>query len=85
MLLALELLLVGQLAAGLDDAVLGGDVGRIRAGRHGRRRSACGRRAGGRAREAARRLRDLQAGHEAFEITLLLGLEITGHGVLELR
>jgi hypothetical protein len=80
---ALELLLVGKLAAGLDDAILGGDVRRIRAGHCRRRRCACGCRAGG-ARKAARRLRDLQAGHEALEITLLLRLEITGHGVLDL-
>ena len=78
MQLALELLLVGELAAALDDAILGGDVRSVGAGDdRRRRRGGCGR-----PWKPARRLGDLQAGHEAFEIPLLFGFEITGHGVL---
>ena len=76
MLLALDLLLVGELAAGGDDAVL-------RLQRRGvgtdRLRRSCGR--GGAESSpgdghALRSLGDLDAGDEAFEIALLLGLEV---------
>ncbi len=74
--LALEFLLVGELAARFRPLVLSPPMGGIRTGRLGRRRR------GSRtisARDVACGLRDLQAGHKAFEIALLLGLEITGH------
>ena len=58
MQVALELLLVGELAAALDDAVLGGDVRRVGPGDDRRRRR--GRRC--RFRKPARRLGDLQSG-----------------------
>src|SRR4029077_15646457 len=71
MQLALEFLRVRQLAAGLYGAVLGAlrrGVGAARVCRH-RIRWRCRSAVAGR---RPRRLRDLQAGHEAFEITLLL-------------
>ncbi len=76
-LVALELFLVRELAAGLQHAVLGGTMGRVGADRLGR--SAAGRDArqsGG----AARRAGDLHAGDEAFEIAFLLGVKIAGAG-----
>ena len=69
MLLALEFLLVGELAAGRNDAVLRPDVHRIRTRRLGFRRRAAPRCPGGG-----------QAGHEAFEVALLVGAEVAGHG-----
>ncbi len=72
MLLALEFLLVGKLAAGLDGAVLRFEVDRVGADRLG-----CG--GGGLA--VSRRARDLEAGGEALQVALLLGREIAGHGV----
>src|SRR4029077_10441481 len=81
MQLALEFFRVRQLAAGLDDAVLRPlrrGVGAHRFCRHcvrWRCRSAV-------AGRSSRCLRDLQAGHEAFEITLLLRLEISRHSAL---
>src|SRR5262249_15070667 len=82
MQLALELLLVGELAAGREHAVLRAPMRGIGADRlHG-----AGRRRGGAAtgtRDVARDLRDLgdlQPARQPFEIALLLGLEITGHG-----
>ena len=76
MLLALELLRIGELAAGSEHAILRLERRRIRTGRLRQR--------GGRAGEAPApptlfgRLGDLQAGDEAFEITLLFGLEVAG-------
>jgi hypothetical protein len=70
---ALELLLVGQLAAGCQHAVLrfqGGCVGSDRLGL-GSYRTRC--RGTG---DALCRLGDLNTGDEAFQISLLLGLEI---------
>ena len=75
---ALEFLLVGELAARFRHPILGPPMGAVRAGRLGRRRRTGG--AGATAsRDTACRLCDLQAGHEAFEIALLLRLEFTGH------
>ncbi len=75
---ALEFLLVGELAARFRHLVLGPPMRRVRTGRLRRRR-----RGGSAGTTAAcyvtRGPRDLQAGHEAFEIALLFGLEITGH------
>ena len=78
MLLALELLRVGQLAAGLEHAVLRlerGGIGadRLRRGGGKRPRQACGR-----AGEPLRRLGDLQTGGKALQIALLFGLEVAG-------
>ena len=78
MLLALEFLRVGQLAAGREHAVLRlerGGVGADRLRRGGRQPRPAGfRRAG----EPFRRLGDLQAGGEAFQIAFLFGLEVAG-------
>ena len=70
MLLALELLLVGELAAGFDGAVLRAQMLGVRTGRLGGTGCAA----------AARRARDLKAGGEAFQIAFLLGGEIARHG-----
>ena len=77
MLLALELLRIGQLAAGREHAVLRLERGGIRADRLGAQRAAAAA-AGGAAPAALRRLGDLQAGDEAFQIALLFGLEVAG-------
>ena len=78
MQLALEFFRIGQLAAGLDDAILRPQCRRVGAGQ-----LRCGRIRGVRRRAIAgrvpRRLRDLQTGHEAFKIALLLRLEVTSH------
>src|SRR5262249_28091789 len=75
---ALEFLLVGKLAARFCHLVLSTPVRGVGTRRLGRRR--CGGGAGATpARNVARGPRDLQAGHEAFEIALLLRLEIAGH------
>jgi hypothetical protein len=76
---ALELLLVGELVARPDHPVLGAPMGRVGSGRL-RRRGRRGRRGASAAGDAPGRLRDLQAGDETFEITLLFRLEITCHG-----
>src|SRR6266702_6562243 len=84
MKLAFELFRIGELAAGFEDAVLRPQRRGIWPERfHG---------SGGAARRSRRRtwrhsiavcrtqtLRDLQSGHEAFEITLLLWFEIARH------
>ena len=69
MLLALELLLVGELAARRRDAVLRLEMDRVGSGRLA---LAAGQR-------AARRARGVEAGDEAFEIAFLVGGEIAGH------
>jgi hypothetical protein len=74
MQLALEFFLLGEFAAGFDDAILRARMLGIRADRLGRRRRRRRRTAGW-----PRRLGDLQAGHETFEIALLFGVEIAGH------
>ena len=79
MLLALELLLVGEFASGLQDAVLRAPVFGIRTDRLRRGRRASGSRRVAAAGDAACGARDLQAGREAFEIALLLGREIARH------
>src|SRR5262249_42467432 len=74
MLLALELLLVGELATGAEHAILRQQMRGVGAGRRGSgRRRAVG------SPGAARGFGDLQAGRQAFQIALLFGLEITGH------
>src|SRR5580692_4627592 len=76
MQLALEFFRVRQLAAGLDGAVLSAQrrsVGADRLCRNGVRWSRRGAIAGRR----SRCLRDLQTGHKAFQIALLLRLEIS--------
>ena len=78
MLLALELLRVGQLAAGLEHAILRLERRRVGTDRLGRRRRQPAGRAGKRARKPLRRLGDLQAGDKAFQIALLFGLEVAG-------
>ncbi|MHC2265239.1 hypothetical protein ACVILJ_000622 [Bradyrhizobium diazoefficiens] len=65
MLVALELLLVGELLARGDDLVLRLDVHGIRTGRLGIRLA-------GAATKTATDPADLQTGREAFEIALLL-------------
>jgi hypothetical protein len=69
MLLALEFLLLGQLATGFDGAVLRLDVDRVGTDRLGRARRG----------PATPGTRDLEAGGEALKIALLLGREVTGH------
>src|SRR6185312_16659575 len=76
MLLALDLLLVGKLAAARDRQVL-----RLQRRSVGAGRLRCRRRRGGAGsspgtRHALRGLGDLKAGDEAFEIALLLRLEV---------
>ena len=78
MLLALELLRVGQLAAGLEHAVLRLERGGVGADRFGRRCSRRSRQSGGRAGKSFRGARDLQTGGEALQVTLLFGLEVAG-------
>src|SRR5258708_7390501 len=70
MLLALELLLIGQLAAARRDAILRLDVDRIRSGRLALRAWR---------KHATRRARRVEAGDEAFEVALLVGGKIAGH------
>ena len=84
MLLALELLLIGQLAAGREHAVLRLERGGIGTDRLGRGR----RRTGGSAAPATplAALAICNAGDEAFQISLLLGLEVAGlRAVVPLR
>src|SRR6185503_2255894 len=69
MLLALELLLVRELAARRRDAILRLDVDRVGSGRLG---LAAG-------QHTARRARGIQPRHEAFEVTLLVGGKVAGH------
>ncbi len=78
MLLALELLRVRQLAAGLEHAVLRLERGGIGTDRLRRGRSERPRQPGGRAGEALCRLGDLQTGGKALQIALLFGLEVAG-------
>src|SRR5580700_1549942 len=81
MQLALEFFRVRQLAAGLDGPVLGAQrrgVGSDRFCRDWVRWRCCSAIAG----RGSRRLRDLQPGHKAFEITFLLWLEISRHSAL---
>src|SRR6185437_13075134 len=74
LLLALDLLLIGELAATRDDAVL-----RLQRGGIGTDRLARGRwRAAHRAGDALDRLGDLHPGDKALEIALLLRLELAG-------
>jgi hypothetical protein len=75
MLFALELFLVGELAAGSKDAVLGFERRGIGPGRLGGDDPAA---AGSSTGDAFRRLGDLHAGDEPFQVALLLGLEIAG-------
>ena len=75
MLLALELLLIGEFLAGGEDAVLRLEPGGIGPDRLGRRRGGPARR---RRRNAFRRLGDLHAGDEPFQVALLFGVEIAG-------
>src|SRR5262249_55725602 len=77
MQLALEFLLLGELAAGGEDAILRAQMRSVGAARL---RRLCSR-SGGSAGALARGLGDLQAGDEAFEVTFLLGVEIARHGV----
>jgi hypothetical protein len=70
MQLALEFLLVRELFAFREHAVLGTDMRRVRTRRLGNSARRSFIRDGG---SAASRARDLQAGGEAFEIPLLLG------------
>ena len=72
---ALELLLFGKLAAGLENAVLGAQMRGVGAGRFGSGRAL----RGGDAAIRAGGLGDLQARNETFQVTLLLGVEIAGH------
>src|ERR1700680_4589537 len=74
MQLALEFFRVRQLAAGLDGAILGAQRRGVGSDRFCCC-CVCWGRCGTITRRGSRRLRDLQAGHEAFEITLLLWLE----------
>ena len=74
---ALEFLLLGELAAGGEHAILGAHMRGVGSARLRRFRS----RSSGSADARARGLGDLQAGDEAFEVTLLLGVEIARHGV----
>src|SRR6266540_851379 len=76
MQLALELLLIGKLAAGGQDFVLRDEVRSIRPVVPLRRRRAIAARA---RNDTACGARGLQARHEAFQIALLLGGEIGGH------
>ena len=78
MLLALELFLVGELAAGCEHAVLRLECRRVGADRLRRRGAAAPARAAAAPAMLARRLGDLHAGDEAFEIALLFGVEIAG-------
>jgi hypothetical protein len=74
--LALELLLVGELGAALEETLLGtqmGGVGAYRLRSRGRVWT------GTVARHSPRGFGDLQAGHETFKIALLLGLEVAAH------
>ena len=71
----LEFLLLGKLAAGLEHPLLRAQMCGVRAARL-RRPGARG------AALDARGLGDLQAGDEAFEVALLFGAEIAGHGLL---
>src|SRR6516165_4692106 len=77
MQLALEFLLLGELAAGGEDAILRAQMRGVGAARLRRLCSP----AGGSAGALARGLGDLQAGDETFEVTLLLGVEIARHGL----
>ena len=75
MLLALELLLIGEFLAGGDDAVLRLEPGGIGPDRLGRRRGvAAGRCAG----HAFRRLGDLHASDKPFQVAFLFRVEIAG-------
>ena len=75
MLLALELLGIGQLLALANKPVLGLEAGGVRADRF--RIGLAGRRArSGGNPDAAADAPDLQAGHEAFEISLLFVAKI---------
>src|SRR5262249_12081536 len=76
--LALEPLLFGELAPGLEHAVLCAQMRRVGAGRLRRVRAT-------RAAALACSLGDLQAGPEAFEVALLLGVEIAGHRLALVR
>ena len=76
MLLALELLLIGEFLAGGDDAVLRLEPGGVRPDRLGRRRGAAARRR--RAGDAFRRLGDLHAGDKTFQVAFLFRVEIAG-------
>ncbi len=78
MLLALEFLRVGQLAAGLEHAVLRFQSGGVGADRLRRGGGSRPRQSRGRAGKTFRRARDLQAGGEALQIALLFGLEVAG-------
>src|SRR5262249_22077514 len=77
MQLALEFLLLGELAAGGEDAILRAQMRGVGAARLRRLCSP----ADGSAGALARGLGDLQAGDETFEVTLLLGVEIARHGL----
>ncbi len=77
MQLALEFLLLGELAAGGEDAVLRAQMRSVGAARLRRLCSP----SGGSAGALSRGLGDLQAGDEAFEVTFLLGVEIARHGL----
>src|SRR5262249_51055910 len=81
MLLTLESLLVGELAAGLEDVILCTPMLGIGANELGLHRNSRGRGATAvrRTNNSSSDLRNLQAGCQAFEIALLLRLEITRH------
>ena len=76
-LLAFEFFRIGQFAAGCEHPVLRLEPrsigpGRLRRGRGGRARTRSN------AGDTLRRLRDLHAGDEPFQITLLFGVEVAG-------
>src|SRR3984957_9033157 len=77
MLFALEFFLVGELLAGGQNLVLRLDMRGVRSGRFGVGVAAT------RDAQVAADARDLEARHEAFQISLLLIAEIGGHGCFE--
>src|SRR5262249_23135104 len=83
MQLALEFFRVRELAAGLDDAVLGAQARGVGPGGL-ERGTVCLICRGAIADCRARRFRDLQSGHKSFQIALLFWLKISRHSAFRL-